>query len=103
VGGQPDAGLGRPGGLIRGRVGRYALQAAIASLHSEADSYAATDWRQVLGLYDELLKVWPTPVVAATAYRAALDLTDNVAEREFLATRLAAVDSGVDSGSGRSS
>jgi RNA polymerase sigma-70 factor (ECF subfamily) len=47
-----------------GRVGRYALQAAIASLHAVAGSYATTDWRQVLGLYDELLKVWPSPVVA---------------------------------------
>ncbi|HYU83353.1 MAG TPA: RNA polymerase sigma factor [Kribbellaceae bacterium] len=140
-----------------GRVGRYALQAAIASLHAEARSYATTDWRQVLGLYDELRKVWPSPVVAlnravavsmvrgpdaalgeieilerdgrlagyrylpavradllrrlgrhreaATAYRAALDLAENDAERTFLATRLAeAVKSGaVDSGSDRSS
>ncbi|GAA2077054.1 DUF6596 domain-containing protein [Actinomadura alba] len=45
-------------------IGRYALQAAIASLHATADSYAATDWRRVLGLYDELLRVWPSPVVA---------------------------------------
>ena len=43
-----------------GRVGRYALQAAIASLHT----YPATDWPQIVGLYDELLKVWPSPVVA---------------------------------------
>jgi RNA polymerase sigma-70 factor (ECF subfamily) len=47
-----------------GRVGRFALQAAIASLHAVAESSAATDWRQVLGLYDELRKVWPSPVVA---------------------------------------
>jgi RNA polymerase sigma-70 factor (ECF subfamily) len=47
-----------------GRVGRYALQAAIASLHATAASYAATDWPQVLRLYDELLRVWPSPVVA---------------------------------------
>src|SRR6266540_2433522 len=140
------------GAFRTGRVGRYALQAAIASLHAEAESYADTDWRQVRGLYDELQKVWPSPVVAlnrtvalsmvrgpqaaldelellarddrlagyrylpairadllrrlgrhdeaAAAYRAALDLTDNAAEREFLAARLAAA---VDSGSGRSS
>jgi RNA polymerase sigma-70 factor (ECF subfamily) len=47
-----------------GRVGRYALQAAIASLHAVAPSYDATDWRQILGLYDRLLLVWPSPVVA---------------------------------------
>ncbi|GAA0965521.1 hypothetical protein GCM10009555_005190 [Acrocarpospora macrocephala] len=122
-----------------------------AWLTTTAD-YAATDWRQILWLYDELLKVWPSPVVAlnravaismvhglqaaleevdalarddrlaayhylpairadlprrlgrpreaAVAYRAALDLADNQAEREFLAARLAEA---VDSGSGRSS
>jgi RNA polymerase sigma-70 factor, ECF subfamily len=47
-----------------GRVGRYALQAAIASLHAMAPSYEATDWPQILGLYDRLLLVWPSPVVA---------------------------------------
>ncbi|MFC7549288.1 RNA polymerase sigma factor [Plantactinospora sp. GCM10030261] len=47
-----------------GRVGRYALQAAIASLHANAETYAATDWRQVVRLYDELSRVWPSPVVA---------------------------------------
>ena len=47
-----------------GRVGRYALQAAIASLHAIAASYEATDWPQILGLYDQLLLVWPSPVVA---------------------------------------
>jgi RNA polymerase sigma-70 factor (ECF subfamily) len=47
-----------------GRVGRYALQSAIASLHATAATYEATDWRQILGLYDQLLLVWPSPVVA---------------------------------------
>ncbi len=47
-----------------GRVGRYALQAAIASLHAIADSAATTDWKQVVALYDVLLKIWPSPVVA---------------------------------------
>ncbi len=135
-----------------GRVGRYALQAAIASLHALASSYDTTDWPQVLRLYDELLQVWPSPVVAlnravalsmvrgpdaaldeievlerdgrlaeyhylpavkadllrrldrhreaAVAYRAALDLADNEAERAFLAVRLAEA---VNSGSGGSS
>ncbi|MFU8871347.1 RNA polymerase sigma factor [Micromonospora sp. SL4-19] len=129
------------GAFRTGRVGRYALQAAIASLHAVASSYPATDWPQVVRLYDELLKRWPSPVVAlnravavsmvdgpaaalaevdllaedprlagyhylpairadllrrldrheeaATAYRAALTMVDNDAERAFLTTRLA--------------
>ena len=121
--------------------GRFALQAAIAALHAQAPSYAETDWPQVLTLYNVLLSVWPSPVVAlnravaitmvhgpakaleeiealesdgrlagyrylpatkadllrrlgrpteaAHAYRAALALADNEAEREFIAKRLA--------------
>jgi RNA polymerase sigma-70 factor (ECF subfamily) len=52
------------GALRGGRPGRFALQAAIASLHASAPTYADTDWRQILVLYDELRKVWPSPVVA---------------------------------------
>jgi RNA polymerase sigma-70 factor (ECF subfamily) len=44
--------------------GRFTLQAAIAAVHAQASSYAATDWPQIFTLYDELLRVWPTPVVA---------------------------------------
>ena len=129
------------GALRGGKPGRFGLQAAIAALHAAAPSYAETDWPQVLTLYDELLEVWPSPVVAlnravavamvqgpeaalgevelleregrlsgyrylpatkadlfrrlgrhpeaVTAYRAALDLTDNEAERAFLSDRLA--------------
>ncbi|WP_155386198.1 RNA polymerase sigma factor [Catellatospora paridis] len=51
-------------GLRGGRPGRYVLQAAIASLYAEAPSYDATDWAQVVALYDRLLEVWPSPVVA---------------------------------------
>jgi len=132
-----------PRALRGGRPGRFALQAAIAALHAEAPSYAATDWPQIVALYDALLRVWSSPVVAlnravavamalgpaaglaqigdleadgrlgayrylpaakadllrrlgqreaaAQAYRAALALTDNAAEREFLARRLAEV------------
>ena len=47
-----------------GRPGRFALQAAIAAVHGEAPSYAATDWPQLLVLYDCLLRAWPSPVVA---------------------------------------
>jgi len=120
--------------------GRFTLQAAIAALHAQAPSYEETDWRQILELYDELLRVWPAPVVAlnravavamvegpeaglaeveeleqegalagyrylpstkadllhrlgrhdeaADAYREALALTENAAERAFLRDRL---------------
>ena len=50
--------------LRRGRPGRFGLQAAIAAVHAEAPSSADTDWPEVLGLYDLLLAVWPSPVVA---------------------------------------
>jgi RNA polymerase sigma-70 factor (ECF subfamily) len=52
------------GCLRSGRPGRYVLQAAIASLYAEAPQYDQTDWPQLLALYDELLKAWPSPVVA---------------------------------------
>ena len=53
------------GRRARGRPpGRFALQAAIAALHAQAPSYAETDWPQILTLYDALLRVWPSPVVA---------------------------------------
>jgi RNA polymerase sigma-70 factor (ECF subfamily) len=129
--------------LRRGRPGRFAIQAAIAAVHAEAPTYADTDWREILGLYDTLLEVWPSPVVelnravalamvegpaaglaalepldddprlagypylaatradllrrlgrleeAADAYRAALELASNAAERGFLAGRLETV------------
>jgi RNA polymerase sigma-70 factor, ECF subfamily len=44
--------------------GRFALQAAIAALHAQAPTFEDTDWPQILALYDELLRVWPAPVVA---------------------------------------
>jgi len=44
--------------------GRYVLQALIALAHAEAPSAEETDWPVVLGLYDQLLVVWPSPVVA---------------------------------------
>jgi RNA polymerase sigma-70 factor (ECF subfamily) len=47
-----------------GSPGRYALQAAIATLHASAPSYPATDWPQIVELYDALLTVWSSPVVA---------------------------------------
>ena len=50
--------------LRAGPPGRYALQAAIASLYAEAPSEGETDWAQIVALYDKLLDVWPSPVVA---------------------------------------
>jgi len=44
-------------------VGPYALQAAIAAVHAEAPSAAATDWAQIAGLYEVLLRAEPSPVV----------------------------------------
>jgi RNA polymerase sigma-70 factor (ECF subfamily) len=52
------------GCLRAGPPGRYTLQAAIASLYAEPASYDQTDWPQLLALYDRLLAVWPSPVVA---------------------------------------
>jgi RNA polymerase sigma-70 factor (ECF subfamily) len=45
------------------RFGSYTLQAAIAAVHAEAKSVAATDWRQIVALYDRLLRIQPSPVV----------------------------------------
>lgn len=46
------------------RPGLYQIQAAINAVHADADRFAATDWHQVLALYDQLLAMTPTPVVA---------------------------------------
>jgi RNA polymerase sigma-70 factor (ECF subfamily) len=122
---------------------RYALQAAIAAVHAEAPTWEATDWAEIVGLYDVLGQVWPSPVVALNravaigfaqgpqagldalevlgaepqlagygylpaaradflrqlgrtddarlAYTEALHYTENGAERDFLAARLASL------------
>jgi RNA polymerase sigma-70 factor (ECF subfamily) len=46
------------------RFGPYTLQAAIAAVHAEASSSATTDWAQIVGLYDVLARVDPSPVIA---------------------------------------
>jgi RNA polymerase sigma factor (sigma-70 family) len=126
--------------LQRHPPGRFALMAAIAAVHAEAPTWSATDWSELVGLYDLLVVMWPSPVVALNravavgfaegaasglkaldeladepqlasyaylpsaradllrrlgrtiearaSYRMALDLTDNVVEREFLQARL---------------
>jgi RNA polymerase sigma-70 factor (ECF subfamily) len=50
--------------LGAGPPARFMLQAAIAALHAQAPTYDETDWPQILTLYDELLRIWPSPVVA---------------------------------------
>jgi len=49
--------------LISRRFGPYTLQAAIAAVHAEAESTAATDWRQIVALYNQLARIQPSPVV----------------------------------------
>jgi len=50
--------------IRRDQPGPFQLQAAIQAVHCEADSFEATDWPQILALYDHLFSVMPTPVVA---------------------------------------
>jgi len=126
--------------LRRRPPGRFALMAAIAAVHAEAPTWQDTDWREVVALYDLLVQIWPSPVVALNravalgfsdgpaaglaeldalaaepqlagygylaavradflrrlgrsaeaqvSYEEALHLTENKAERDFLARRL---------------
>ena len=50
--------------LSAGRIGPYAIQAAIAAVHSESADSASTDWPQIYALYQVLYRLEPTPVVA---------------------------------------
>ena len=52
------------GCLARNEPGPYQIQAAINAVHSDAQSAEAVDWRQILSLYDQLLSLQPTPIVA---------------------------------------
>jgi len=76
--------------LSSGRAGPYALQAAIAAVHADAAQPASTDWAQIVGLYDLLLRLEPSPVVelnraVAVAMRdgpaAGLALVEAILER----------------------
>jgi RNA polymerase sigma-70 factor, ECF subfamily len=72
--------------LRLGHPGPYQIQAAINAVHSDAPTAAATDWRQILQLYDQLAALAPSPVVA-------LNRAVAVAEVEGPQTALAVVDS----------
>ena len=50
--------------LLRNQPGQYQLQAAINAVHSDARTASDTDWGQILQLYDQLLELAPTPIVA---------------------------------------
>jgi RNA polymerase sigma-70 factor (ECF subfamily) len=71
--------------LASRRFGPYSVQAAIAAVHAEAPSAAATDWAQIVGLYDVLTRLDPSPVVA-------LNRAVAVAMRDGPAAGLALVD-----------
>jgi RNA polymerase sigma-70 factor (ECF subfamily) len=80
--------------LASRRFGPYTVQAAISAVHAEATDVAATDWAQIVALYDVLLQMTPSPIVelnraVAVAMRdgpaAGLDLVDAILERGDLA------------------
>ena len=78
-------------GLRMGRHGPYLLQAAIVAVHATAPSYAVTDWSEIVALYDRLLQLQPTPVVALNRALALAELAGPAAaldEIEPLAARL---------------
>ena len=73
------------------RPGPYQLEAAIQALHAEAPSLAATDWRQIVVLYDMLLAIAPSPVVRmnrAVAIRFTEGPSAALAELDGLAGQL---------------
>jgi RNA polymerase sigma factor (sigma-70 family) len=74
---------------------RFAVMAAIAAVHAEAPSWDATDWDEIVGLYDLLSVVWPSPIVAlnravaigfAQGPQAGLDAIDELATDPTLAS-----------------
>ena len=71
--------------LLRNEPGPYQIQAAINAVHSDAVSAEATDWGQILQLYDQLLALMPTPIVA-------LNRAVALAEVNGAAAALASVD-----------
>jgi RNA polymerase sigma factor (sigma-70 family) len=82
------------GALPRGATGPYQLQAAIAAIHDEAPTAEATDWPQILALYELLMRISDNPVVALNhavavamvhGARAGLDLLEEIKADERIA------------------
>jgi RNA polymerase sigma-70 factor (ECF subfamily) len=63
---------------LTGGHGPYGVQAAINALHDQADTFASTDWPQIVALYDVLRKLTPSPVVALNR-AAAIAMRDGAA------------------------
>jgi RNA polymerase sigma-70 factor (ECF subfamily) len=72
-----------------GRPLPYAVQAAIAALHARAPSYQETDWRQIAGLYEVLLRIAPSPVIELN-HAAAVSMVDGPARALDLVDALCA-------------
>src|SRR5215471_8953526 len=77
--------------LKSGRFGPYTLQAAIAAVHAKAESAAATDWRQIVALYNQLVRMQPSPVVH-------LNRAVAIAERDGPEAGLAHIDALLENG-----
>jgi RNA polymerase sigma-70 factor (ECF subfamily) len=73
----------------RGRLSPYAVQAAIAALHVRARDKQATDWPQIVGLYEVLLRLQPTPVIELN-HAVAVSMVDGAARALDLVDSLAA-------------
>jgi RNA polymerase sigma-70 factor, ECF subfamily len=73
----------------RGQVSPYAVQAAIAALHVRAADKQATDWPQIVGLYEVLLRLQPTPVIELN-HAVAVSMVDGAARALDLVDSLAA-------------
>jgi RNA polymerase sigma-70 factor (ECF subfamily) len=63
---------------LPGRPEAYAVQAAIAALHARAPNYKDTDWKQIAGLYEVLLRISPSPVIELN-HAAAISMVDGPA------------------------
>jgi RNA polymerase sigma-70 factor, ECF subfamily len=70
--------------LRQGRPGPYQLQAAINAVHSDAATATQTDWAQILALYDQLITVTPTPVVALNRCVAVAEVQGPAAALELV-------------------
>jgi RNA polymerase sigma-70 factor, ECF subfamily len=74
---------------VRGRLSPYAVQAAIAALHVRAAEKSDTDWPQIVGLYEVLLRLQPTPVIELN-HAVAVSMVDGAARALDLVDSLAA-------------